>query len=357
MSVQNRTFIVTGANGHLGSALIRLLKSRREEVRGLVLPGETVADGPLVRYFQGDVTKKESLRPLFEKNGGKELYVVHAAGIVDISGDVSEKLWQVNVGGTRNILDLCREYSVKRLVYISSVHAIPEQKGPLVQREVREFSPGSVVGGYAKTKAEATREVLDAAAAGLDAVVVHPSGILGPYDSAGNHIVQLVADYIRGKLPACVKGGYDFVDVRDVAKGCLLAARKGKAGECYILSNGRYEIRELLKMIRQFYGGRRLCTLPAWAARAALPGLKLYARAKKQRPLYTRYSLYTLGSNSRFSHDKATAELGYRPREMSATMKDTVNWLLSHPRPVSPSGKKRLRTRRIGMACEGGSPD
>ena len=144
--MQNRVFIVTGANGHLGSALIRLLKSRREEVRGLVLPGETVADGPLVRYFQGDVTKKESLRPLFEKNGGKELYVVHAAGIVDISGDVSEQLWQVNVGGTRNILDLCREYSVKRLVYISSVHAIPEQKGPLVQREVREVSPGSVVG-------------------------------------------------------------------------------------------------------------------------------------------------------------------------------------------------------------------
>lgn len=69
MSVQNRIFIVTGANGHLGSALIRLLKSRREEVRGLVLPGETVADGPLVRYFQGDVTKKESLRPLFEKTG------------------------------------------------------------------------------------------------------------------------------------------------------------------------------------------------------------------------------------------------------------------------------------------------
>ena len=330
--MQNRVFIVTGANGHLGSALVRLLKSRKEEVRGLVLAGEKVHDSPLVRYFAGDVTRKESLRPLFEDLGDREAYVIHTAGIVDISGEVTKALWQVNVEGTKNVLELCREYGVKRLVYVSSVHAIPELKEPLVQREVRDFSAGAVEGGYAKTKAEATREVLRAAGQGLDAVVVHPSGILGPYDSAANHIVQLVWDYMRGRLPACVKGGYDFVDVRDVARGCLLAARKGRAGECCILSNARYEIGDLLKMVRQLYGGRRLCALPAWAARAAVPVLKLYARTKGQRPLFTRYSLYALGSNSRFSHDKATAELGYRPREMSVTLRDTVEWLLAHPR-------------------------
>ncbi len=339
--MQDRIFIVTGAGGHLGSALVRLLTGEGEAVRALLLPGQQAPKAPCVRYFYGDVTDKESLRPLFDGMKGRELYVVHAAGIVDISGEVSERLWQVNVGGTKNVLELCREYSAKRLVYVSSVHAIPEREAPFVQREVKDFSPGAVVGGYAKSKAVATRAVLDAAAGGLDAVVVHPSGILGPYDSAGNHIVQLVADYIRGKLPACVKGGYDFVDVRDVAKGCLLAAQKGRAGECYILSNGRYEIRDLLKMIRRFHGGKRLCTLPAWAARAALPGLKLYAKARKQRPLYTRYSLYTLGSNSRFSHDKATAELGYCPRDMSVTLKDTVNWVLAHP--AAGAGRHRLR--------------
>lgn len=339
--MQDRIFIVTGAGGHLGSALVRLLTGEGEAVRGLLLPGQQAPESPCVRYFYGDVTDKESLRTLFEGTEGRELYVVHAAGIVDISGEVSERLWQVNVGGTKNVLELCREYSAKRLVYVSSVHAIPEREAPFVQREVKDFSPGAVVGGYAKSKAAATRAVLDAAAGGLDAVVVHPSGILGPYDSSGNHIVQLVADYIRGKLPACVKGGYDFVDVRDVARGCLLAAQKGRAGECYILSNGRYEIRDLLKMIRRFHGGKRLCTLPAWAARAALPGLKLYAKARKQRPLYTRYSLYTLGSNSRFSHDKATAELGYCPRDMSVTLKDTVNWVLAHP--AAGAGWHRLR--------------
>ena len=71
-----------------------------------------------------------------------------------------------------------------------------------------------MTGGYAKTKAEATRAVLKAAEEGLDVVVVHPSGILGPYDRSGNHLVQMVSEYLRGTLPACVKGGYDFVDVR-----------------------------------------------------------------------------------------------------------------------------------------------
>ncbi len=80
--------------------------------------------------------------------------------------------------------------------------------------------------------------MLDAAAEGLDAVVVHPSGILGPGDEGGgNHLVQMVRDYLAGRLPACVAGGYDLVDVRDVAQGCLLALEKGKKGECYILSN------------------------------------------------------------------------------------------------------------------------
>lgn len=184
-----------------------------------------------------------------------------------------------------------------------------------------------MVGGYAKTKAEATQAVLDAAAEGLDAVVVHPSGILGPYDRSGNHMVQLVSDYLQGKLPACVTGGYDFVDVRDVALGCLLAAEKGRKGECYILSNRHYEVRELLGILRSVAGGRRLPVLPMWMARAAAPAFQWLARLRKQRPLFTSYSLYTLRSNDKFSHDKATAELGYRPRDLVQTLRDTAAWL------------------------------
>ena len=163
-----------------------------------------------------------------------------------------------------------------------------------------------------------------AAQEGLDAVVVHPSGILGPYDRSGNHLVQMVAEYLHGTLPACVKGGYDFVDVRDVAEGCLLAAEKGRKGECYILSDRYCEIREVLEIAGAVSGKKKLPVLPLWMAKMAAPFIQLHARRKKRRPLYTAYSLHVLGTGERFSHKKATEELGYHPRDLKVTIRDMV---------------------------------
>lgn len=328
-----KTYLVTGACGHLGGTLVRLLERTGAQVRGLRLPSEQARDRAHVTYYPGDVRDRDSLRPLFRGLAGLEVVVFHTAAIVDISGEVTPQMRDVNVNGTKNILALCREYGVKRLVYVSSVHAIPEKDGYAVLREVDRFSPQQVTGGYAKTKAEATQAVLDAAAQGLDAVVVHPSGILGPFDGTGNHLVQLVKEYAGGKLPACVKGGYDFVDVRDVAAGCLAAAEKGRSGQCYILSNRHYEVQEVLAMAKTLCHGRRLPVLPMWMAQAAEPLLGWVAKVKKQRPLYTKYSLYTLRSNDRFDHGKATAELGYRPRDLRQTVRDTLRWLAKKPVP------------------------
>lgn len=321
-----RTYIITGANGHLGNTILRTIDKTKNQVRGLILPGEIpILAG--VNYYYGDVTQPQTLRPLFENTSDSEVYVIHTAGIISIENNVSEKLRQVNVGGTKNIVDLCKEYRVKRLVYVSSVHAIPEGEKTDTLREISHFSPDEVIGGYAKTKAEATQIVLDAEKEGLDAVVVHPSGILGPYDNSGNHLVQLIKDYIKGKLPACVKGGYDFVDVRDVAAGCLLAAEKGKKGECYILSNKHYEIKDILAIAKTLGGGKKIPVLPVWMAKMAEPFLRKAAQLKNRRPLYTKYSLHTLTANDKFSHEKATKELGYHPRDIKTTIADTLFYI------------------------------
>lgn len=319
-----KLFIITGASGHLGGTIVRMLNGRPVQVRGLVFGDKKKQDTGSIHYYSGDVREPETLRPLFEGCEDMETIVIHTAGIIDISNHVSPELYDVNVNGTKNILALCREYPVKRLVYVSSVHAIPEQKRGNVTGEIRDFSPDAVVGGYAKTKAEATREVRRAAQEGLDAVVVHPSGILGPYDRSGNHLVQMVAEYLHGTLPACVKGGYDFVDVRDVAEGCLLAAEKGRKGECYILSDRYCEIREVLEIAGAVSGKKKLPVLPLWMAKMAAPFIQLHARRKKRRPLYTAYSLHVLGTGERFSHKKATEELGYHPRDLKVTIRDMV---------------------------------
>ena len=117
-----QAYLVTGANGHLGSTILRALSGRRGvELRGLVLEGEDYEPLPGVTYVPGDVRRPDTLRPLFEGLRGRQVYVLHTAGIIDISDQVSPLAYDVNVNGTRNILALCREYRVRRLVYVRSI--------------------------------------------------------------------------------------------------------------------------------------------------------------------------------------------------------------------------------------------
>lgn len=329
-----RLYIITGAAGHLASTIIKYLRNTDCHIRGLILPSESGEDDRQITYYKGDITKIESLEAIFSGLECNEVIVIHAAGIISIGDEVTPLLYNVNVKGTKNIIEQCMRHHIKRLVYVSSVHAIPETEEKATIAETAKFSKDTVTGAYAATKAEATKAVLDAVQNGLDAVVVHPSGIVGPYDSGNNHIVQLISMCISGKLPAGVTGGYDFVDVRDVAKGCLEAAEHGTKGSCYILSNRYFTVKELLEYVRKITGGRKKICLPMGLARAFVPVFEWIAKATHTRPLYTRYALYTISSNGHFTHDKATAELGYHPRDMQATVADTISWLQGQKVPL-----------------------
>lgn len=318
-------YIITGAAGHLAEAILRALDGTDCLIRGLLLPGEHGLTGDNITYYTGDVTKPETLDPMFENTGGTKVIVIHCAGIVSIQKKVSPEIYCVNVTGTKNILAKCRQYGVHRLVYVSSVHALPEKKGAVI-REVDHFSPDAVEGAYAKTKAEATQAVLDAAKSGLDAVIVHPSGIIGPFDRHGsNHIVQMMDLYLKRRLPAGVQGGYDFVDVRDVARGVLLAAEKGRPGECYILSNRYISMREIFEEMRVCTGRwHRSPLLSRGAARLIAPVCECVAKLARKRSILTAYAIQTLTGQVRFSHQKATVELGYQTRAFSETVKNTL---------------------------------
>ncbi len=323
-----KRYIVTGAAGHLGGTILRLLQGGDAEVIGLLRQGERpVTESGNIRYLYGDVCCPETLEPLFADGAGRDMVVIHTAGLISIAGKVSPQVREVNVNGTANMVEMAGRHGVSRFVYVSSVHAIPEPSGGGIIREAERFSPDLVTGGYAKTKAEATRLVLDEAAWGFPAVVVHPSGIIGPYDAGRNHLTQLVADYLRGKLPLCVRGGYDFVDVRDVAQGCLLAAERGEVGKCYILSGHYLTVRELLCRAGQLAGRKPPKMVPMPLAKLAAPVVQLAAQLQGRRPLYTKYSLYTVTSNSNFSREWAEEKLGYRPREMEETVQDMVEWM------------------------------
>jgi len=329
-----KLYIVTGAYGHLGNTIARMLSVNGSRVRALVFPSDksnALANTKSIIYF-GDILNKKSLEAIFDISDTiykpEDIIVIHTAGIVSIASYYESKVVAVNVQGTKNIVDQCVESKVGKLVYTSSVHAIPEVESSEIIKEVNQFDPKLVQGLYAKTKAEASQYVLDAKKRGLNVSIVHPSGIIGPNDYGSGHLTQMIMDYLDGRLTASVKGAYDFVDVRDVAKGVILATEIGKSGGCYILSGHQLAVKELLNQLYKTSGRRQITTvLPMWFARVTAPLAEIYYKILRQPPLYTRYSLYTLRSNSNFSSEKAQKELGYRSRPIEETLHDTYLWL------------------------------
>lgn len=324
-------YIITGAAGFLGNNIIRKLQKYEDaEVRALVLPGDKTPSlaGLNCRIYYGDVTKKDTLEEIFRTEESAAVFVIHCAAVVYIKSKPNPAVYEINVNGTKNVIEKVLEKNAK-LVYVSSVHAIPECPNRQVITETRDFDPDKVEGDYAKTKAEIARFILKAVEEkNLNACIVHPSGIIGPYDFGSSHLTQLIIDCANGTLKACVKGGYDFVDARDVAEGIISACRLGKKGECYILSNRYFEVRELLDTITATLGiGKIKTVLPMWLARLTAPLSEMYYSILKRPPLYTKYSMYTLTSNANFSNEKAKRELGYKTRDIRETVRDTVKWL------------------------------
>ena len=325
----NKIYIITGANGFLGNNIIRKLEQEKNsEIRAFVLKGESIKslENLKCKIYYGDVTKKETLASVFENTDGKEVFVIHCAGIVYIKSKYNPLVYNVNVNGTKNIIDKVLNINAK-LVYISSVHAIPECNGVIT--ETVDFDPNRVEGLYAKTKAEAAKYVMDAVKTKkLNACIIHPSGIIGPNDYGNSHLTELVKEVASGKLFACVKGGYDFVDVRDVADGVINACNKNTKGECYILSNKYITIKELSDIICDCVKRKKInIVLPIWIAKIFASFFEIYYNLKKQTPLFTKYSLYTLSSNANFSNEKAKKELNFKNRDMIDTIKDTIKWI------------------------------
>ena len=317
--------VVTGGTGHIGNVLVRLLVSSGNDVRVVVPPREDIAPlGELpVEVVEADVRSTDSLREAF---GGCDT-VYHLAGIVSIWPGDGELLHQINVLGTRNVVNACLETGVRRLVYTSSIHALAEPPWGITINESCAYDPNRVIGEYARSKARATMEILEASRKGLDAVIACPTGVIGPYDFRLSEMGRLVLTVMNSKLKAYVDGAYDFVDVRDVARGLVLVCREGLSGESYILSGEQVTIRDLLMMLEDITGVKAPSfRIPASLARSVGRLASLWHRLTNAKPLFTEYSIQVLASNSVITSEKARHELGYSSRPISESLRDAAEW-------------------------------
>lgn len=338
--------LVTGATGHIGNVLVNQLTKMGEEMRLLLPPGESVAplNGIRAEIVVCDIRDKEAVKQAVM---GCDT-VFHLAGVISIAKKKSALLEEVNIGGTRNIVDACLRCGVKRMIYISSVHAIKEPKKGEPITEQLNFVNGGRKDNYAASKAEATRIVQEGIARGLDAVIIFPSGVIGPYDFKLSEIGSLINGFLRGQMARIAfyfDGAYDFVDVRDVSDALIKAWKLGRRGEGYIVSGEQASVKDLYTHLQRIKGIRRkLVRIPMWLVRAAAALTPAYYWISRKKPVFTKYAVEVLNSNANISSKKAQKELGYKPRSVFESLRDSVEWL-EKGNPYKPARRRMLRRK------------
>ncbi|MDH4018339.1 MAG: NAD-dependent epimerase/dehydratase family protein [Xanthomonadales bacterium] len=316
---------VTGASGHIGANLVRELIGRGYEVVTLIRQTSLALEGLDVVRVDGNVLDQQSLCKAFR--GVEQVY--HLAAYISIQSGDNEKLEQVNIEGTRNVLEACRSEGVSTLVYFSSIHALELEP---MDRPVTEENPllgerNGHGGDYDFSKAAAERLVRENSCKALGTRIIYPTAVLGPNDYHGSLFGQAIIKMAHGRLPAMVSGGFNWVDARDVAWGAVEAAEKGADSDRYILSGHYLSVSEVARLIAELTGiaAPRL-SIPNRVAALFAPLMAGWARLSGQAPLYTRDSLAALTTNKVMSHARASRELAYQPRTFRASMRDVLEF-------------------------------
>lgn len=321
--------IITGAAGFLGNNIVRELQNRPDvELRCLLLPGTSLESLQGLRYslYYGSVTEPESLKEIFSIPSGALLYVIHCAGIVDRKPGYDPKVYAVNVQGTEIVARKTLEAG-GRLIYISSVHAMPPGKGRQPMPPATVFDPDTVIGLYSKAKAEASRRVQALMKQGLDAVIVQPSGLIGPNDYDHTNMSEFFCEAASGKLPACVKAGYSFVDVRDAAQMIVAACTRGVSGQSYLAAGPTVSMMKLAVMAARISHTRPVALeLPLDVVLAVTPVTALCYRLSGKKPLFTAFAVQTLESDSNFDVSKSVEDLGFSCRPLKETVTDIIRF-------------------------------
>ena len=319
------TVLVTGANGFIGSAVVRELLEKGENVRCLVRKTSSMNNlkGLVVELAFGDIRDINSIRIALE--GCDSVY--HLAAIYANWLPNPGVMYQVNEEGTRNVLTACKDTGIQKTVYCSSVAALGAH-GKTPANESAQFNLNSTKDHYYMSKFRAEQVALSFARQGLPVVIVNPSGPIGARDIGPTPTGALIINLLKGRYPGYVDGGINLIDVTDCARGIVAAMEKGRIGEKYLLGNRNVSIKEYFDLIVAVAGRGRspFIKLPRWLAVISGYGYQMLARMNGGPPI-TSASWVRVGSHySWWDCTKAIKELGLGQRPLEESIADAVKW-------------------------------
>jgi dihydroflavonol-4-reductase len=317
---------VTGASGHLGGVVVRMLVDAGATVRVLSHDDRRAIDRLPVEVHEGDLREPEVMLRLV---AGCER-VFHLAALISLDPKDEPLMMSTNVDGVRTVVAACRDAGVTRMVHVSSIHAFSALPVDAPVDESRGPAEASAP-AYDRSKAAGEAVIREAIAAGADIVTVNPTGIIGPFDFRPSRMGEVLLDLYHRRLPGLVAGGFDWVDVRDVAASTLAAAERGARGGRYLLPGAWRSVVEVAKLVESITGKKRpWMTSPMWLARAVAPMAVGWAKLRKRRPLFTPASLVALRNHKQVSGERARVELGHTCRPLEVTLGDAFAWFGEH---------------------------
>lgn len=319
--------LVTGAAGFIGSHVVRQLLDEDIDVRCLIRPGEDTANlkDLDVELVEGDLLDKDAVKLAVK---GTDT-VFHLAAIFSIWMKDWSRIYEVNLQGSRNILWTALHHGVKRVVYTSSIAAVGIAPGTRLSNEETPFNQYTLGSHYVLTKYLSQQEALGFVDGGLDLVVVNPCFPFGPGDISPTPTGQVIVDILRGISRGYFSGGINIVDVRDVALGHVLAAKKGKTGNLYILGNYNITMHDFMKLVCRQAGfdGRMLVKTPLPLMTAGTALLKWWAdNVSHKTPLSTPPEIRYAGQYLYFDNAKARDELGLNFRPVEESLLESIQW-------------------------------
>lgn len=316
--------LVTGANGLLGSNIVRQLLKRGMQTRAMIRPDARLLslDGCDPEYFAGYITSHEDVKKAV---AGCD-YIIHTAAITDPTLPRLSDYMKVNVDGTQNIIDASITNKIKRLVYISSTNSIgygsKENPGTEEKPPMKPYTDSF----YAISKYKAEQKVINAVSRnGLNAVILNPSFMIGPYDSKPSSGRLLLIGY-KDRIVFLTHGGKNFVPVEDVAIGSCNALTKGRTGEKYLLTNSNLSYKEFYDIVDTITGYKRYkIIMPSWMVRftGLLGSIGSYS-GKQVLLNYNNAKILTV--QNFYRADKAIKELDFPQSDIKIAITKALNW-------------------------------
>jgi len=319
---------VTGGSGHVGGNLIRQLLAQGWAVRCLIHHDVRALEGLSVERVEGNLSDKNRL---VKQMAGCDA-VFHTAAYVAVENVNFAKMKAINIDGTATICQAALDAHIPKFIHFSSIHAFQQRPTNQPLLEERPLVSEGQSAPYDQTKAAAQRVVYDACDRGLNASILHPTGIIGPYDFKPSRMGQVLKDIMNKKMPLTINAGFNWVDVRDICESAIKCVDQGRSGQHYILPGEWATFRQISDIISEHIDSRTaLGTLPFWVAYTALPFAYAFSKLTGKRPSFSRGSFHALAVQCKdIPGTLAKNQLGHSPRSLQNTIQDTIDWIKNY---------------------------